>query len=328
MSILITGGAGFIGLNLAEALLQRGDHIVLFGLQDHLPDDAVRTFAQLPGSYDLVHGDVLDREAVNSIFKNFDISNVLHTAVITPGLQREKDTSDFIVHVNLIGTLNVLHAARKYASGRFVYTSSASVYGANSYDHEFLDEQETIPIPNAFYAISKYAAERSTLRAKELWATDVIVGRIGAAFGPWERDTGVRDTLSGPMLTSRLAVQGKEAVLPRPGPRDWVYSRDIAQALIALSESKTLSYDVYNISSGVRWNVADWCNKLAERFPNFTYRISENKTEANIGFGDRDRSPLAVERLKAEVMTPQFGLDEAFSDYMSWIESSSDFWVH
>ena len=156
---------------------------------------------------------------------------------------------------------------------------------------------------------------------------DVVVGRVGAAFGPWERDTGVRDTLSAPMLTSRLAVQGKEAVLPRPGPRDWVYSRDIAHALVTLSEARSLSHDVYNISAGVRWNVADWCEKLKATYPAFSYRIANNHAEVNVTFGSRDRSPLAIDRLNADVMAPQYGLDDAFEDYMAWIESSSDFWM-
>jgi nucleoside-diphosphate-sugar epimerase len=269
----------------------------------------------------------LDKDALASLFEAYAIDHVFHAAVITPGLAREKQDSDLITRVNLLGTLNVLQAARHHARGRFVYPSSASVYGANAYGHDTLDEATTIPIPSAFYAISKYAAERSVLRAKELWGMDVVVGRVGAAFGPWERDTGVRDTLSAPMLASRLAVQGKEAVLPRPGPRDWVYSRDIAHALVALSEADALRHDVYNISSGVRWNVADWCDKLLAKYPAFVYRISDDPTEVNVTFGDRDRSPLAVERLKADVMTPQYGLDSAFADYMGWIERSSDFWM-
>jgi nucleoside-diphosphate-sugar epimerase len=327
MPTLITGGLGFIGLNIAETLLGQGKHIVLFGLQTDLPEDAKKVFAGLPGTYEVVPGDVLNSEVVGSLFRSYAIEHVFHMAVITPGLSREKQDSERITRVNLLGTLNVLQAARQHASGRFVYPSSASVYGANSYGHDYLDEQNTIPIPNAFYAISKYAAERSTLRAKELWGTDVVVGRIGAAFGPWERDTGVRDTLSGPMLASRLAAQGKEAVLPRPGPRDWVYSRDIAQALVALSEASSLTHDVYNISGGVRWSVADWCEKLEAKYPAFSHRISDNHTEVNVAFGNRDRSPLAIDRLTADVMTPKYGLNEAFDDYMRWIDDSSDFWM-
>lgn len=327
MPTLITGGLGFIGLNIAEHLLKHGKEIVLFGLQTDLPEDAKNVFADLAGRYEVVQGDVLDKEAVEALFESYAIDHVFHMAVITPGLAREKQDSELITRVNLLGTLNVLQAARQHARGRFVYPSSASVYGANAYGHDYLDEETTIPIPNAFYAISKYAAERSTLRAKELWEMDVVVARVGAAFGPWERDTGVRDTLSAPMLTSRLAAQSKEAVLSRPGPRDWVYSRDIAHALVMLSEADALAHDVYNISSGVRWNVADWCEKLTTKYPAFTYRFSHDQDEVNVTFGSRDRSPLAIDRLKTEVMTPQYGLNGAFEDYMGWIESSSDFWM-
>jgi len=327
MVTLITGASGFVGLNITEKFLSEGHKVVMFDASTSLPGDAVATFANLGGDYTYVQGDVLEAKLLQSVLRDHDITHVIHTAAITPGNKREQQDAKHIMQVNLLGTLEVIEASLHHGVKRLVYPSSASVYGDNSYDHELLDELNTIPLPRATYAISKYAAERYVLRARQLWGLDAVVARVGAVFGPWEHDTGVRDTLSGPMLASRLAVLKQEAVLPRPGPRDWVYSRDVAKAFFHLLLNEDLHYQLYNVSAGNRWTVEDWCQKLAERFPDFTYKFANDSNTPNISFGARDRSPLSIKRLTSDVMTPSFGLDAAFADYMAWIDEHSDFWV-
>ena len=326
MAIAVTGGCGFLGLNCAELLLERGAEVLLFDRRPDLPADARQTFDALPGNYTYVSGDINDADALRQLCQDFSISSMLHAAVITPGAQREHDDALHIVNVNLMGTLQVLQIARDY-NIRLLYPSSASVYGDNAYDDPLLEEASTIPIPNTMYAIAKYAAERSCLRAAQLWDMDVRVARVGAAFGAWEHASGVRDTLSAPMLTTALALRGEEVRLPRPGPRDWVYSRDVATALIALLEAPQPRYALYNISAGVRWNVADWCEKLRMHFPDFRYRVVDDPAEANVHTGARDRSPLATERLQEDIYKPVFDLEAAFTDYMQWVEQHSDFWL-
>lgn len=327
MTTLITGAAGFVGLNLSEKFLSRGRKIVMFDASAALPEDAVSTLGKYGTDHTYIQGDVLDGEFVRGVLKDHAITHVIHAAAITPGDERERQHAKRVMQVNLMGTLEVIEASLDHGVERLLYPSSASVYGDSSYDDELLDEVDTTPLPRATYAISKYAAERYVLRARELWGLEAVVARVGAVFGPWEHDTGVRDTLSGPMLASRLAVLGQEAILPRPGPRDWVYSRDVSEAFFQILDKPDLNHQLYNVSGGKRWTVEDWCKKLAEAFPDFTYRIADDLEEPNVTFGPKDRSPLSVERLESDVMTPSFGLDAAFSDYMAWIEEHSDFWI-
>ena len=93
--------------------------------------------------------------------------------------------------------------------------------------------------------------------------------RLSAIFGPWEYDTGVRDTLSGPMQASLLAISGSTAILSRKESRDWTYSRNVAEALYAIMDQKNLTHDLYNITSGIPWRVEEWCKCLAKTFPEF-----------------------------------------------------------
>lgn len=327
MSTLVTGAAGFVGLNLTEALLSVGRDVVAYDARPELPEDARRAFADLPGRLDYVRGDVLDRDALRAAMAGHDVDAVVHAAVITPGPDREREHGSRIVEVNLMGTMATLDAARESGVRRFLYPSSASVYGDASFDDPRLDEATTHPVPNALYGIAKYAAERAVLRARELWGMDTLAARVGAVFGPWEHDTGLRDTLSGPMQASRAAVLGEEVVLKRPGPRDWLYARDVAGALIALLDAEAPKHRLYNVSGPELWTVADWCEKLAASVDGFSWRYAREGEEPTIPVGDRDRSPLATERLRGEIYRPRFGLAEAFDDYHAWIERTSRFWT-
>ena len=195
-------------------------------------------------------------------------------------------------------------------------------------DHTLLDEEETIPLPETLYAITKYAGERTSLRFKALWNMDLVVARVGTVFGPWERDTGVRDTLSPQMQTMQMAIHGKEAVLPGPGRRDWVYSRDVASALVAILDREHPHYDVYNIGPGVEWTIETWCRKLKESYPGFSYRLASGQEISNIRYHlPKDRAAFAIKRLAEDIgFKSQFGLDEAFMDYMKWVRHFPKFW--
>jgi len=327
MSILVTGGSGFIALNLAEVLLKRKEEIVLFSRHSP-PELALQAFKSHEGKIHLVKGDIRDRSALEQAFRDFHVDRIFHAAVITANQDRERRDFRSIIEVNLLGTVEVLEAARMAGVLRFVYLSSSSVYGKNAFQPEALDEEKTSPLPETLYAITKYAGERASLRFKDLWKMDVIVARVGTVFGPWERDTGVRDTLSPQMQTTKMAIQGREAILPPGGRRDWVYSRDIATALVAILDTHHFQYDVYNIGPGVEWTIEAWCKNLQGVFPHFSYRIASREEAPNIHYHlPRDRAPFAIRRLVEDIgFQPQFGLDEAFKDYMEWVRQVPNFW--
>ncbi|MDX2100976.1 MAG: NAD(P)-dependent oxidoreductase [Alphaproteobacteria bacterium] len=321
MSVLITGGTGFIGMNVAEALAAQGERVVLLSLEPP-PPHAPAMAARLPGQIAAIQGDVRDQATVEALMAEADVDRVVHAAVVTAGPQRERRDPKQILDINLMGTLSVLEAAQRRPIRRVVLLSSVAVFGQAGFVSQPLDEEAPVR-PDGLYSITKYAAERTGLRIKQLSGLDVVAARLGAVFGPWERDTGLRDTLSPPYQCLVHAIEGREAVLPRPGLRDWVYARDVADGIVRLLNAPKLDHGVYHIGSGFRWTLEDWCSRLARRYPGFAWRLSADPAEMTVDlFSTTDRAPLLIDRLVAETgFRPRFDLDAAFADFMTWLDT-------
>lgn len=326
-TILVTGGAGFVGLNLLEALLARGEHVVAFGREAALPPPAAAAFARLPGRVEVAAGDVNDAAAIRAVFQAHQVDRVFPFAAVTAGPEREAADPHGVLDVNLHGLIRTLEAARD-AGGvrRVVLPSSAAVYGESAYGHALLDEAATPPVPISLYGVTKYAVERAGLRLCAQWGLDAVAARIGAAYGPWERNTGLRDTLSPHLGIARAAFRGEEAVLP-PAARlsyDWVYVRDLAAGLIALLDAEAPPHRVVNLASGEDWapHLDSCMGEFARVFPGFRWEVGEGAT---IRFNEtRPRGVMGIARAAGFGWRPRFTPREAYADYAAWVLASGD----
>ncbi|WP_376097792.1 NAD-dependent epimerase/dehydratase family protein [Roseomonas sp. CCTCC AB2023176] len=296
--MLVTGAAGFVGLNVVEALLRRGDAVTAFGLEE-LPERASSLFATLPGTLRTVRGDVRDAGALREAAAGAE--GILPFAAITAGAEREAANPESVLEVNLLGLIGTLRAGQ--AAGtvrRVILPSSSAVYGESAYRLDVLDEVETPPVPITTYGVTKYAAERMGLRLCGLWGLDAVAARIGPAFGPWERATGARDTLSPFFALGEAARDGKTVVLPDGNlpAYDWIYAPDLAAGLLALLDHPAPPHRVVNLGPGsdqsaLLFEVAE---ALAERRPAF--RLSRG-AEPTIRPNDpRRRGIMAVDRAR------------------------------
>src|SRR4051794_5764189 len=260
--ILVTGGAGFVGLNVVEQLAARGERVAVYDLSVPRID--------VPAEL----GDVTDVQALERAFAKHRPAAVIHLAAITAGRERDAREPGRIAEVNLIGTINVLAAARRHAVQRFVHASTGAVYGtAGIGAREPLDEERDRAVPESMYGITKYAAERSCLRLGELWQMDVRVGRLATAFGRWEHATSARDRLSPPTEIARMARRGGEAVFPPLGATDYIYAPDLASALLALLDALDAAPSALPPRHRRLLGVApEWCELLAPRCPGFRWR--------------------------------------------------------
>jgi nucleoside-diphosphate-sugar epimerase len=328
MLILVTGGAGFVGLNLLEALLGRGESVVVFDTKP-LPAAALHDFASLPGRLHVVSGDVRDRDAIVRAMAAHAVDRLIHAAAVTAGSERDAADPGGIAEINLVGTIRALEAARERGLRRVVHVGTGAVYGdLGIVPDNQLDEVRDLPRPVGMYPITKYAAERACLRLSALWGMDIVVGRLAMVFGRWEYESGARDRMALPLQTVRLAIRGEEArILRVEEQRDWIYGADVAAGLVALLDAPKLASQVFHVGTGMPWDIRDWCERLVATYPGFRYRFVTDPAAANVlPLGAVGRSPFRVDRIRSEAgFTPRYPLDRAFQDYTAWLRSHDAF---
>ncbi len=298
MRVLIFGGAGFVGLNIAEAMLRVGDDVTVFD-RAPVPEAAQRACHGHPGRLETVTGDVTDAAAVaRAVRAGFDV--VVLGAAITAGSARDAREPETILAVNLTAQIPILAAAREAGVRRVINLSSAAAYGASG-EREAELAETTPGDPIGLYAITKWTSERIGNRLAGLWGLDFVSLRLSGVFGPWERATGVRDTLSPHCQVLAAAAAGDPAILPRPGLRDWIYAPDLAQAVRLVAAAPALTHRLYNVSTGTRFSVLEWGQALAAAFPGFACRLAEPGEAVTIDLhGPGDRAPLTTTRLAGE----------------------------
>ncbi|SFU77720.1 UDP-glucose 4-epimerase [Methylobacterium sp. 174MFSha1.1] len=317
MSTVILGGAGFVGLNLADALLGRGLAVRLLDRAPPPPPLRQRLAAR-PGALSLDLGEVTDPACLAAVIRP-GTDAVVIAAAVTADAAREAADPGTILAVNLGAMVPILEACRRAGVRRVVNLSSAAAYGAAQGD--ILSED--LPVrPESLYAVTKFASEKVLSRLCGHWGLDGVSVRLSAVFGPFERDTGLRDTLSPQAQIWAAAEAGIPALLPRPGRRDWLYAPDAADAVARLIAAESLGFPLYNVSSPGTWPVLAWGERLAASLARtgFVCRLAAPGETPTISLhGDRDRPPLATARLRDELgWEAAHGLAASADAFLAW----------
>lgn len=329
--VLITGGSGFVGLALAQSLLERGVQVCLF---DRRPPPAafLSAIQALKGNLQVLQGDVCTDADVREACSG-GITHVFHGAAITAGPEREVAQTLQIIEVNVQGALRVLRAAADAGVKRFVYPSSLTVYGDAIHGRAPLTESGTAPAPDTLYGITKYAAECAVLRLGQLIGLPVCVGRIGSVFGPWEGETGARDMVSPFAQIAAAAARDEPVVLPGQYPsREMIYAPDLSAGLMALLFAMRPAHPYYNLSANFDWDDAliRWCETLAACLPDFNWRYAEAGYPSTISFhGARPRVSMNASRARDDLgFRPSFARDDALKHYADWVAGHTKFFAH
>lgn len=319
MTTMITGGSGFVGLNIAEALLSRGNDVLLFSLAPP-PAAALAALGRELGRLTVLEGDVVDRSGFQAALREYRVTTLVHGAAITADADRERVAAHRIAEVNVLGTIEVLEAAAAAGVRRIVQLGTGSVFGLAGTAAPLLDESAVAPVPETLYGITKYAAERIGIRYRELRGLDLVVARLGVVFGRWEYPTGVRDTFSIPLQLTAIAEAGGEARFPEELPDDWVYATDVAHGILALLDARAVRRPLYHLASGTRWSVVDWCYRLQREFPRFRFAQVQNAVACNVGRSTpRPRSPMSIAAIQHDHgYKPAYLMDQAFEDFIAW----------
>jgi len=250
-SLLVTGGAGFIGSNFVRYYLEAhpGSRVVNFdkltyaGNLENLRD--VENNAQ----YAFVRGDICDREAVQATMAKHGIDTVVHFAAESH-VDRSIQGAAVFVTTNVLGTQVLLDAAREQGVTRFLHVSTDEVYGSLGADGQFT---ETTPLhPNSPYAASKAASDLLVLAAAHTFGFPAVVTRCSNNYGPFQFPEKLIPLMIANATDNRpLPVYGQGLNV-----RDWLYVRDHCTALDAVLE-RGKAGDVYNIGGNNEWKNID-----------------------------------------------------------------------
>ena len=246
MTTLITGGAGFIGSHVAEALLQRGDSALALDNFNDYYDPAIKraNVERLRGwdKFQLVEGDIRDAALVERLFREQGIQRVAHMAAMA-GVRASVQQPKLYMDVNLGGTLNLLEAARAVDCRQFVLASTSSVYGRTR-QLPFI-ETDSADRPLAAYPASKRAAELLAHSYHNLVGMKVTALRFFNVYGP----AGRPDMM--PWRLMQATRTGEELRFFNGGDiqRDWTYISDTVAGVVAALD-KPLGYEVINLGCG------------------------------------------------------------------------------
>jgi len=315
MNILLTGASGFVGLNVLEQLLSAGHGVTAVSM-DELPGLAREEFERLPGRLHAVRADVRDTAALERIVRDSAPQAVLAGAAITSGPAREREMPGTILEVNLVAVLKLLELAARHGVRRVVAFSSSAAIGERIFGERPVTEDDA-PAPVSVYAIGKAALEAAARRLRELGSQpEFVVARVAAVFGPWERDTGVRDTLSPLHALARAFVTNTGiAELPAGGHRDWVYAPYVAAAVEWMLTAPRLNHSLYNVGAGTTWHPRELVAAGV--------KVREQAGAPVIAFNDdlsRRRTHLDMRRLGAEFRAPP-APSAATAAYAKWIDT-------
>jgi UDP-N-acetylglucosamine 4-epimerase len=243
---LVTGGAGFIGSNIVDGLLERGDTVRVLDDFSTGREENVRHFAE---KVDLIRGDIRDGATVDKAMNGADF--VLHQAALASVPRSIKDPVESS-EVNIQGTLNLLDAAVKHSVRRFVFASSSSVYG----DSDLLPKVETMDTqPKSPYAVTKLCGEMYCKVFSEIHGLPTVSLRYFNVFGP-RQDPGSQYAAVIPIFVKQL-LEGNSPTIYGDGQqsRDFTFIRNVVKANIMACDANTQGAKVYNIACGDRFDL-------------------------------------------------------------------------
>ena len=314
-SVLVTGGAGFIGSNLCAALLEKGNKVVCL---DNFATGKRENLEQFlkDSNFTLIEGDIRKLEDCLKACQGVDY--VLHQAALgsVPRSIKDPITSN---DVNVSGFLNMLVAARDNGVKRFVFAASSSTYG----DSESMPKvEDVIGKPLSPYAITKYVNELYADIFSKTYGLETIGLRYFNVFGRKQDPNGAYAAVI-PKFVSQL-MKGESPVINGDGnySRDFTYIDNVIQAniLSLVTTNEKAINTIYNVAYGDRNTLNDLMSYLKEYLSEFDSKISS--IEVLYGpnrAGDIPHSHASVDKAKENLnYNPQFTLQQGLKEAVKW----------
>lgn len=306
-TILVTGGAGFIGSHLVNRLSDQNKIIIIDNLQS-----GKRSNIDMNENIVFLEEDIGNISFMEEVFETYSFQYIYHFAAIASVAQSVENPGKTF-KTNLFATVNLLENVLKHSSlKRFIFASSAAVYG----DDLTLPKSEKSNIkPITPYAIDKYASERYTIAFNQLYNINTTAVRFFNVYGPKQNpDSPYSGVIS--ILTKALRdrKEGKNSSFYVYGEgdqtRDFVYIDDLIEALLLVSKDESAIGETYNIGTGIAVSL----NKLIETYKNVT-GIELPVIYKEIRKGDIKDSYSDISKLNKIGYRPAYSMERGLSAY-------------
>ena len=275
-TVLVTGGAGFIGSTMATRLLANSDVIIVdnmfSGRQDNVPDDAT-----------VVEGDLSEDQTYEKL-DGYDIDVVFHLAGQSSG-EKSFDDPEYDFESHVVSTFKLLRWCHANDIERFLYASSMSVYG----DPDDLPVDEDHPAdPKTYYAAGKLGAEAYVNLFDNLGMNTTIF-RLFSVYGPGQNMRNMKQGMVSIYLS--FVLNGEELLIKGPMERfrDFVYIDDVADAWLSARSEPATYGETYNLARGVRVEVSELVNTMLDCYgePDYPVTVADGTPGDQFGiYGD------------------------------------------
>lgn len=314
MSILVTGGAGFIGSHLIERLLKEGEKIICIDDFNDYYDPKIKRANIQPflqeKHFRLCEADIRESKVIDDIFDTGDIQSVVHLAA-RAGVRDSLNDPHLYAQVNINGTLNLLEGAKRKGIQKFIFGSSSSVYGLSP--RIPFREDDPVDKPISPYAATKRAGELLCYAYHQLYQIPITILRFFTVYGPRGR----------PEMAiykfTRLIDEGKEIPVYGDGTsqRDYTYVSDIVQGIRSALQ-KDFPFEIFNLGGGRTVELKHMIS-LLERSLKKKARIKYSPEQ----LGDVLLTSADIAKARELLnYSPQVSLDEGIERLIRWYRLS------
>ena len=302
---LVTGGAGFIGSNLVDQLVKKKHKVIV--LDNFSTGRRSNLSHQTKKNVKIIKVDISSNKNLDKYFN--DVDYVFHLAGIADIVPSIENPNKYFKS-NVVGTLNVVQAAKKANIKKFIYAASASCYGIPD---KFPTKENTKTDPMYPYAFTKWQAEELIMHWAKIYNFPAISFRFFNAYGPRSRTSGAYGAVFGVFLAQKLANKPLTIVGNGNQTRDFIHVYDLVSGIIKAALSKKVG-KIYNIGSGKEIKV----NKIAKLIGGRKVHIPKRPGEPN-------RSLADISKIKKDLdWQPKIKIEEGIKNLLSKIHYWKD----